>query len=147
MFIYIILALTIFIIDRITKIAALTWWMEHARYITPFLSCEVVLNRGISWGMLHSTNDIVFVVVSLIITVITAMLCWFAYYNYKRGNSILAEVCIITGSVSNLIDRAIYGGVIDFIILSYGNLSWPVFNVADMMIVFGVGLLAMRFEK
>jgi len=75
------------------------------------------------------------------------MLCWFAYYNYKQGNNIAAEVCIIAGSISNLIDRVIYGGVIDFIILSYGSLSWPVFNVADAMIVLGVILLLLKYEK
>jgi signal peptidase II len=115
--------------------------------VNSFLSFEVVFNRGISWGMFHSQSDILFYFVSLIIVATTAFLCWYAYHNAQRGQSIFAEVCIIAGSCCNLIDRFFYGGVIDFIILSYGNLSWPVFNIADAVIVFGVGLFLLRYEK
>jgi len=72
---------------------------------------------------------------------VTAAVCWHAYYNYARGASVIAETLIIAGSVSNLIDRAVYGGVVDFVLLSYGTMSWPVFNIADVAIVMGVGLL------
>ena len=144
---YFALALGIFVIDRVTKLAALTWCGEFVRTINSFLSFEVVFNRGISWGMLHSSSDIVFGLVSLIIAAVTVAFCWYAYHNYLRGNSITGEICIITGSLCNLIDRVIYNGVIDFIILSYGNLSWPVFNVADAAIVIGVGILVFQYEK
>lgn len=144
---YIALATSIFIIDRITKIAALNCCFDIPRHITSFLSFEVTLNRGISWGMLHSTNDIVFIIVSLVITMITALFGWFAYYNYKQGKNIIAEVSIIAASLSNLVDRAVYGGVIDFILLSYGSLYWPVFNIADVMIVLGVCWLLWKHEK
>ena len=147
MYLYIFLALIIFIIDRVTKLAALAWCAESARIITSFLSFEVILNRGISWGMFHGASDFTFVMVSLIIAVITVVLCGYAYHNYKHDNSIIPEVCIIAGSVSNLVDRVVYGGVIDFIILSYGSLSWPVFNIADAVIVLGVGMLLLRYEK
>lgn len=146
-YVYYALALSIFIIDRITKLIALTWLGESAYVVNQFLSFEVVFNRGISWGMLHSSSDIIFGIVSLIIAVVTVALCWYAYHNYLRGNSIIGEICIISGSLCNLIDRVIYNGVIDFIILSYGNLSWPVFNVADVAIVLGVGLLVFQYEK
>ena len=97
--------------------------------------------------MFHSQSDALFFVVSAIIAIITALLCGYAYQQYKQGKSIVAEVCIITGSCCNLIDRVIYGGVVDFIILSYEQLSWPVFNIADAVIVFGVGLFLLRYEK
>ena len=144
---YFVLAIGIFIIDRITKMAALAWCAEHVHRVNSFLSFEVLFNRGISWGMFYSTSDIVFLSISVIIASITIALCWYAYYNYTRGISIIGEVCIIAGSLSNLIDRAVYNGVIDFIILSYGNLSWPAFNIADAVIVFGVGMLVFQYEK
>jgi len=146
-YIYFFLAAFIFVVDRVSKMAALAYCTESARTINSYLSFEVVFNRGISWGMLNSTSDIVFVLVSLMIAVITAFLCWHAYYQYMRGNAILGEVCIIAGSVSNLIDRVVYGGVIDFIVLSYNTFSWPVFNVADAAIVCGVGILIFCYEK
>jgi len=79
--------------------------------------------------------------------VITVGLCFYAYHNDARGRSIIGEICIIAGSFYNLIDRVLYGGVIDFIILSYANVSWPVFNIADVMIVIGVGFLIFQYEK
>lgn len=127
--------------------AALSWLMGSPLHITSFLSFELVLNRGISWGMFHSTNNAVFVIVSLCIAIIVGVLCCLAYRNYQYGRCILPEVCIIAGAISNLVDRIMYAGVIDFVLLSYGNLSWPVFNVADVVIVFGVGLLLLRYEK
>jgi signal peptidase II len=144
---YFALAIGIFIIDRVTKLAALAWCLEDAHTVNQFLSFEVVFNRGISWGMLHSPSNVVFVLVSLIIVVITAGLCWYACHRYIRGGSIIGEVFIIAGSLSNLVDRVIYNGVIDFIILSYGNMSWPVFNIADAVIVLGVGILIFQYEK
>jgi signal peptidase II len=143
---YIILATTIFIIDRATKLAALVWCADSAYTVNSFLSFEVVFNRGISWGMFHSQNDALFFIVSVIIALITVALCWHAYQRYMQGNFIFAEVCIIAGSCCNLIDRVFYGGVIDFILLSYGNLSWPVFNIADAVIVLGVGLFILQYD-
>src|SRR5579863_239204 len=134
------LAAVIFIVDRVTKMMALAYCAEDVCRINSFLSFELVFNRGISWGILHSASDLVFVLVSLIIAMVTALLCWSAYYNYVCGVPIVAEMLIIAGSIFNLIDRVIYGGVIDFIVLSYGNVSWPVFNIADAAIVLGVGM-------
>jgi signal peptidase II len=144
---YFLLATTIFIIDGATKLAALAWCMDSPRIINSFLSFEVVFNRGISWGMFHSQSDVLFFVVSAMIALITVMLCGYAYQRYMQGHVIVAEICIIAGSCCNLIDRAMYGGVIDFIILFYNNLSWPVFNIADAVIVLGVSLFILRYEK
>jgi signal peptidase II len=144
---YFVLAIGVFIIDRITKLAALAWCANDACVVNQFLSFEVVFNRGVSWGMFHSASDIVFVVVSVIIAIITTALGWYAYHRYAHRAPIVAEVLIVAGSISNLIDRVIYSGVVDFIILSYGTMSWPVFNIADAAIVFGVGLLVFQYDS
>lgn len=56
-------------------------------------------------------------------------------------NKLVGLIAIIAGSLSNIVDRFIYGGVIDFIELSYNQWIWPVFNVADVAIVCGIGLI------
>jgi signal peptidase II len=137
---YLFLSFFIFIIDRVTKLVALTY-LQTPRVINEYLSFELTFNRGISWGMFHDATGVVFGIISAIIALITIFLCWHAYCLYKKGSSILGHMCIIAGSVANLIDRAVYGGVIDFILFSYKNYSWPVFNIADVAIVCGVGLL------
>jgi signal peptidase II len=48
---------------------------------------------------------------------------------------------ILSGAIGNLIDRAVFGFVIDFINLHYQDFYWPVFNVADIAITLGVMLL------
>ncbi|MEI6412644.1 MAG: signal peptidase II [Pseudomonadota bacterium] len=48
---------------------------------------------------------------------------------------------VIAGAVGNLIDRALFGHVIDFIQIYYQHWYFPAFNVADSAITLGVGLL------
>ena len=142
---YFFLATTILIIDRITKLAALAY-AQAPCVINDYLTFELTFNRGISWGIFHDATGIVFVIVSTIIAIITAFLCSHAYRAYNNRKLIVGHVCIIAGSVANLIDRVMYGGVVDFIVFSYGPRSWPVFNIADMAIVVGVGLLIVLDE-
>jgi signal peptidase II len=144
---YFFLAFFIFIIDRLSKYAALAWCINSPYVVTSFLSCELYFNRGISWGLLHSDSDCMFMGVSVMIAIITVLLCWHAYYYYMRGYSIIGQMCIIVGSLSNLIDRVVYQGVIDFILFSYNGWSWPVFNAADAAIVLGVVIIIFQNEK
>lgn len=52
---------------------------------------------------------------------------------------------MISGALGNLIDRIRYGYVIDFIHVHIRDVfSWPVFNVADILIVAGIGLLLLQ---
>lgn len=143
---YFLLATVIFILDRITKLAALTY-AQTPIIINRHLAFELTFNRGISWGMFHDATEIVFGMVTMVIALITALLCWHAYYHYRQGGALWGHICIITGSIANLIDRAMYGGVVDFILLSYKNYSWPVFNIADVAIVCGVALLIFVDEQ
>ncbi len=48
---------------------------------------------------------------------------------------------ILGGAVGNLIDRVVFGYVIDFIDIYYNAWHWPAFNVADSAISIGVGML------
>lgn len=51
------------------------------------------------------------------------------------------------GAVGNLIDRIYYGVVTDFIAWHAGKHSWPTFNVADVVLVIGVGLMFIDIQK
>lgn len=126
---------------------ALIWLADSTRVINQYVSFELAFNRGISWGIFHSAPEIVFFIISLLIAGITALVFVHAFYNYKHHKPIVGHVCIITGSIANLMDRMIYPGVIDFIILSYKSYSWPVFNIADIAIVCGIFLLILCDEK
>lgn len=137
---YVFLAVVIIIADRITKLFALTHCMQEV-VVNRFLSFQTACNRGISWSMFHSSSTLQFVVVSTIVALATLVLGWYTYCQYKRGNSILCEVVILAGAVGNLIDRVLYGGVVDFIAIGYGNYTFPLFNIADIAIVGGTAAL------
>lgn len=140
---YGVIGMVIIGIDRSSKFAAL-YWCDMPEKIISCISCHVTLNRGISWGMLNSENTIIFFVVSSVITSITI---FFAYHTYKQiqaGYNVIGEICVIAGSFSNIIDRLYYSGVIDFILISYKNLIFPIFNVADIAIVCGVGIMVIK---
>jgi signal peptidase II len=107
-------------------------------HMSQYLTFERTFNRGISWGLFAGPSTRVFVTVSLLIAALTLVLGISAYRRYKRGLGIFPEVIIIAGSCSNLIDRVIHGGVVDFILLQYKGYSWPVFNIADIAVVLGV---------
>ena len=133
-------------IDRISK-----WWaidtLAIPYQVNQFLSFELVYNRGISWGLLHSTSDTLFAVVSIVIALVTLAVAISAWIRFMNGDAILGELLVVAGSCANLIDRVLYGGVVDFILLSYGQWSWPVFNIADAAIVVGVAIMLWEYYR
>jgi signal peptidase II len=58
-----------------------------------------------------------------------------------------ALALVTGGAVGNLIDRIYFGVVTDFILWRYQNHEWPVFNVADIVLVVGVGLMFIDIQK
>jgi signal peptidase II len=53
-----------------------------------------------------------------------------------------ALAMIAGGAAGNLIDRLSYGSVVDFVRWHYHDHDWPIFNVADVLLVVGVALMA-----
>ena len=60
---------------------------------------------------------------------------------------LFGQFILLSGALGNLLDRAQYGYVIDFIDVHYQNYYWPVFNVADSLIFIGVILLIFERRK
>jgi signal peptidase II len=129
-----------FLIDRLTK----SWVLDHLdapRKISEYLSLTFVLNRGISWGMFYSENDGTFLLIALAVIGLMIFLASFARKRWQEDHIIIGEVLALSGALSNLIDRFLYRGVVDFIALNYHTLTFPVFNVADACIVVGVFIM------
>jgi len=73
---------------------------------------------------------------------VTALIFFIVYAKEEGLLLIVAASSILGGAIGNLIDRLLYGEVIDFLLLYWGDWSWPAFNVADSCITLGViGLL------
>ena len=96
----------------------------------------LVHNPGISFGLLGSGGEIqraVLIILSLLI--ILYLIYWIRNSN---SNLISYGIClIIGGALGNMVDRILYGKVIDFISLHVYDYYWYVFNIADISIVSG----------
>lgn len=111
--------------------------------VTPYFNLVHVHNTGAAFGLLSGAHADLripfFVVVSLIAFGVISTLV------YKAAADKLVYVSalglILGGAVGNFIDRIRFGFVVDFLDFHLGASHWPAFNVADIAISVGVGLL------
>lgn len=139
-FFYAILLFVPFIVDRLTKSLALHF-IQSPIAVAPGISLELVKNHGISWGLLNAQAAWQFNVLVLFIVTVICVFMVYTYFCWPRSRPIIGPMLVVSGAISNLVDRFLYGGVIDFIKLSAYGWVWPNFNVADIAIVVGVGIL------
>ena len=141
--IYGILAMVVILADRITKTWALG--LDSEKVINQFLSFGLTFNRGINWGIFNSTNPSVFIFINILIALVIVAMMIYTVGCWVHKQPIIGNILIIAGAVSNYFDRMVHGGVIDFIVFSWGTWSWPAFNIADAAICLGVGLIILDF--
>ena len=104
--------------------------------VTSFLDIASSRNSGVAFGFADGVSP-AFIGGALIL-----LLGLIAYLGARAGSGWavwLPGGMLIGGAVSNLIDRLARGSVVDFIDFSF----WPTFNLADVAIVVGVGLLVL----
>ena len=132
-------------VDRITKLLIDNCFnlMETKTIIINFFKVTKVYNDGASWNIL-SGHRMILILLAII------MLGILIYYQNKfkmNNRNIFAFSMLYSGITGNLIDRVIYGYVIDFLDFTIFNYDFPVFNFADICIVIGVILLIIAILK
>ena len=112
--------------------------------ITSFLDVSHIHNFGVSFGLLSGTfSPWFFIFIGIIITgVIFYMLMKSTNHIEKWGFT-----AIISGALSNIVDRTLNGYVIDFIFLHYKDFYWPAFNFADIYISFGICVIVLHLLR
>lgn len=141
----VILFLAVLIIDRVSKAWALRHCVEQ-KILTPYFSCELTFNRGVSWSLFQDVSAYGYMILLAAICALIIVLFNYMYQRIHQQQAFIGEALIAAGAVSNVIDRLIYGGVIDFILLHYQNYVWPVFNIADVAIVVGAFMIFFYHE-
>jgi signal peptidase II len=130
--------------DQITKYFVLTssrLEVGERITVTPFFDLVLAMNKGISYGLFQQDGALgrwLLVMVNL------AAAGLFIFWLSRAGDRLLAAAIgfLIGGALGNAVDRALYGAVVDFVLLHWGQWRWYVFNIADAAIVAGViGLL------
>jgi signal peptidase II len=133
------LAILVLLLDQVTKLAILEWVKPPAAgvSITGFLAIVLVWNRGMSFGMFNSGDPLVPWILGAIAIAVTVGLVWWLARARQRL-VIVGLGLVLGGAVGNLVDRLVYGAVVDFVLLHAGSWHWPAFNVADSAITLGV---------
>lgn len=136
-----------FLIDQISKYIVVHW-MELSRIrsidvFSPFLNFRYGENRGINFGLFDNASDLTrWVLIGFSLAVVIAIYVWMSRGEPGRMSQISAGL-LIGGALGNVVDRLLYGYVLDFINMSCCGINNPfVFNVADIFIFIGaVGLI------
>ena len=134
-----IILITIFFIDRLTKIYILKLGeIENSVdiYITSYLNLYLIWNRGIAFGLLAMNESMIYNIITLIIGIIILVI--FIMILKKDNIQSFFLTLIAGGALGNFYDRIIYRAVPDFIDLHYLDFHWFVFNVADIFITIGI---------
>ena len=111
--------------------------------MTGFFSLVMVWNYGVSFGMLAAPGTLMPYLLKGLALIICSALTVMAVRSGDRAER-LAYGLIVGGALGNVIDRVLYGAVVDFLYFHIGDLGWPAFNVADSCIFLGVAYLIVR---
>jgi signal peptidase II len=114
--------------------------------VDDLVALTLVMNPGLAFGLLGSIPRGWRWVVAALSLVALAVLARVALRVLPAGGWVgrVAIGLIFGGAVGNLIDRARFGAVVDFVDVHWRGWHWPAFNVADSAITVGVALLALR---
>ena len=133
----------LFILDQIIKILIqknMSLYQEKT-IIPSFFSLYYVKNTGAAFSILQDSSSIILLISILSIITIN-------YYIVKEKKmtklSKISFGLLLGGIYGNLFDRIFYRSVIDYLSFSVFNYSFPIFNLADIGITVGVGLIILE---
>ena len=141
-----ILAAIVLILDQISKY----WVLEVVHLpeigsidVWPFFRLTFVGNIGVSMGMLQANSDVTrWLLTAATAGIAVAVALWLR--KEKHPVDVTALGLVLGGAMGNIIDRARFGYVVDFLHFFWGEYSFWVFNLADAAITMGVMLLLGR---
>lgn len=135
---YIILIIALIAIDQAVKLFISSHMMLGAEIpvIDGFFSITYIHNTGAAFGILAGHIGFLLVLTGIMIGVVCIYLIVKRKSIHKLSGTALA--LIVSGGVGNVIDRSVYGYVIDFLDFKVWN---PIFNIADIAVCVGCGLM------
>lgn len=131
------------VLDQVTK----QWIVQVFAYretyaVMPFFNLTYAQNPGAAFSFLADQpgwQRWFFTAVSTIASIV--FIVWMS--RTPKANKLLGIgfALLLSGAVGNLIDRVLFGYVIDFLDFYVGTSHWPAFNIADSVILIGAGLM------
>jgi signal peptidase II len=137
------LSLLVIFLDQVSKLAiAGSMQLYQSIPVMPFFKLTYVHNTGAAFSFLSEAGGWqrwFFATLALVISGVIAV--WLARLKHDETLLAVALSLVLGGAIGNLIDRLVYGYVIDFLDVYYQTWHWPAFNIADSAITLGVILM------
>ena len=136
--------------DQISKyLIVQTLTLGETINVLPFLDFYLIFNTGIAFSFFDEGGELGRWILVFLVLLVCLYLVNVLISEELRKYETLALLMILSGVLGNLIDRVVWGHVIDFIHFYYENYSFYIFNLADTFITIGViiyilDLLAMK---
>ncbi|MBZ0270620.1 signal peptidase II [bacterium] len=99
-------------------------------------------NTGAAFSLFDTKPSLFFFFVS--VAAIGALVYFLSQLETRQIAQTAALGAVLGGAIGNLLDRARFGAVVDFLLFSVRGFAWPAFNVADAMIVAGVAVFLVQ---
>ena len=136
-FLFIAVLLTIFLLDRYTKITAINILESKKNiYINDYLNLDLVFNTGIGFGLLSFNENFYYNLITIFILIVIIIIGFFTFKSKKKEK--LFFTFRLGGAIGNVYDRITYKAVPDFIDLHIVNFHCFSFNIADIFITLGI---------
>jgi signal peptidase II len=141
---YLAATVAVFMIDQTTK----AWAQSRLRggdvreIIPGFLNFAYAINTGVAFSMFDDHGDTGRWGLSVVALVAATLVLYFFWRTPRTDDRVLGALALLlAGIIGNVTDRMRLGYVVDFIDVQFGSWHYPTFNVADMAICTGAGLL------
>jgi signal peptidase II len=141
---YLLVTGAIFMVDQMTK----AWAVRRLQFgdeisvIPNFLNFAYAQNTGVAFSMMDDQGDAGRWGLSVVAGVAATLVLYFFWKTPRSDDRMLGALALLlAGILGNVVDRARLGFVVDFIDVQFGSWHYPTFNVADMAICAGAGLL------
>ena len=106
--------------------------------IQDFFHLTYVTNEGMAFGLSFPGGKHILLVMTILLTGFIVGFLW----KERNGHPFVKYglALILSGALGNLIDRLVYGKVVDFMDVMIGDFHWYIFNIADSSVTIGMAL-------
>lgn len=137
------LSLLVIVADQLTKGAIRQQFaLYDLQELTSWFNLTRLHNYGAAFSFLANAGgwqQWFFIVLGVVVSV--GVMIWLRLVPKDNQMLCIGLCLVIGGALGNVIDRVVLGYVVDFLDFHIGEYHWPAFNIADMAIVGGAGLL------
>lgn len=135
-------ALVVVMVDQFTKVLVVGYYnLGDSRVLTSFFNLVRVHNHGAAFSFLAQAGGWQRWFFTALGLVAAVGMVWMLRSHAGQRLFCFAVACVLGGALGNVIDRLMYGYVVDFLDFHWSGIHFPAFNVADSAITLGAACL------